>query len=110
MLGLFKRTKAYNNVKAQEFEQLLQEKNTVLLDVRTADEFRAGHIKGAKNIDYFSSFKSKISQLDKDKHYLLYCRSGARSSNACQLMTEAGFEHLSNLSGGIGAWRGPIAQ
>lgn len=49
-------------------------------------------------------FPEKIGKLNKDKHYLVYCRSGNRSGQACKLMAAEGFTNLYNLSGGIGGW------
>ena len=77
----------------------------MILDVRTAEEYASGHLAGAKNIDYQSDdFDTKISQLDKNRNYLVYCRSGHRSSGAVKLMKDKGFTSLSNLKGGLNAW------
>jgi rhodanese-related sulfurtransferase len=55
----------------------------VVIDVRTPEEFAAGHIKGAKNIDFTAGdFKAKISELDRGVTYLMHCQSGGRSGNA----------------------------
>lgn len=75
-----------------------------MLDVRTPGEFSAGSLTGALNIDMTSAaFASQLEKLDKTKTYFLFCRSGARSGAACQLMAEQGFK-VYNLAGGIGAW------
>ncbi len=89
---------------------LLQD-NTVsgtlkVLDVRTPEEFQAGCLPGARNIDIKSdSFDKKISELNKDAEYLLYCRSGKRSADAAVRMRQAGFKNISELKGGILAWQ-----
>jgi rhodanese-related sulfurtransferase len=78
---------------------------TVLLDVRTPDEFEKGFIAGAVNIDYKSAdFALKLDSLDKSKQYLVYCASGVRSSKASDLMIKKGFTSVSVLDGGIDAW------
>ncbi len=96
-------TKKYTDVRAEEFLKLLEETpNAVLLDVRTPAEFASGKVKGATNIDIYSpSFGTAISKLDKNKTYFVYCRSGARSGQACNVMADQGFEKLYNLAGGI---------
>jgi rhodanese-related sulfurtransferase len=77
----------------------------VILDVRTADEFNSGHIAGAINIDYYSpEFKSNIGTLDKNKQYLIYCRTGIRGAAAARIMLDLGFKEVQNLAGGIEQW------
>jgi len=79
--------------------------NFVVLDVRTPKEFAAGHLSGAVNLDYHSTdFQQKISQLARNKTYLLYCQSGVRSGLSFQLMKELGFRNVYNLVGGISNW------
>ena len=64
----------------------------VVIDVRTPAEYAAGHIAGAQNIDVEAAdFAAKISTLDKEAPYLLYCRSGRRSAIAAEEMAKAGF-------------------
>ncbi len=64
----------------------------VVIDVRTPAEYDAGHIAGAQNIDVEAAdFASRISTLDKEASYLLYCRSGRRSAIAADEMAKAGF-------------------
>lgn len=76
--------------------------DAVIIDVRTPAEFAGGKLPGAKNIDIFSKdFTNQIDKLDKDKTYLLYCRSGNRSGQACNIMAGLGFTKLYNLAGGV---------
>jgi rhodanese-related sulfurtransferase len=85
-------------------QQLENAANPVLLDVRTAAEFAGGTIPGAVNIDYLShSFAQKVAKLDKDATYFVFCRSGNRSGQACNMMFKLGYD-VRNLSGGIGAF------
>ncbi|MDZ4683325.1 MAG: rhodanese-like domain-containing protein [Saprospiraceae bacterium] len=96
-------TKKYKDARADEFLKLLGEtQNTVLLDVRTPAEFAGGKVKGAVNLDIYNpNFSASIDKLNKNKTYFVYCRSGARSGQACNLMADRGFENLYNLVGGI---------
>jgi rhodanese-related sulfurtransferase len=98
-------SKNYTDLDGKSFKEKFQsEKNAVLLDVRTSAEYNSGKIPGAKNIDIMSAgFESKVDALDKTKVYFVYCRSGARSGSACNIMASKGFE-VYNLRGGIGAW------
>ena len=77
----------------------------VILDVRTPDEFGAGHIAGAVNLDFEAeSFRSQLEGLAKDVPYAVYCRSGNRSAQAVAIMQELGFSDVRELGGGIITW------
>ena len=77
----------------------------MIVDVRTPEEFNSGHLEGSINIDYNADdFDAKIGQLDKNKTFLVYCRSGHRSSKAVSLMKDKGFRSIKNLEGGISNW------
>ena len=82
--------------------------NFTIIDVRTPEEYAAGHIPAAINRDYKSpTFKDDIAKFDRSKIYLVYCASGGRSASARDMMIELGFQQIYNMSGGITAW---IAQ
>ena len=91
-------------------DQLNEDANAVILDVRTEDEFNEGIIPGAINIDIYKGqgFIYSIEELDKSKNYYVYCRSGGRSGQACSIMRELGFENAYNLLGGIMNWEGEV--
>lgn len=93
------------NLNADQFEEMTKDSGVVILDVRTPQEYNSGHISGAVNMDYYSDFGSSINGLDKSKTYLIYCRSGGRSSGAMQQMKAAGFTTLYNLQGGMMGWQ-----
>lgn len=109
MFKIFERTKAYADLNSAEFEkELKNNKDAVVLDVRSTVEFRSGKIQGAINIDLMSSdFDKRVAALDKNKTYLVYCRSGNRSAQACSVMTSLGVKSA-NLSGGIISWKGEL--
>ena len=94
------------DLSVMEANKWLQSDNPpVLLDVRTSEEYSEGHIEGSTLIDYnSSSFDSKLSELDKDESYLLYCRSGNRSGKAVHKMIGLGFTDVTNMVGGYNAW------
>jgi len=77
----------------------------ILLDVRTPGEIAGGKIEGALELDYRSSdFQQKLQELDKDRTYVVYCKSGGRSGRTCQMMEAAGFSSYYNLEGGMNAY------
>ena len=77
----------------------------VLVDVRTPEEYAQGHIKHARNINYFDTdFMDQIMKLDKNTEIYLYCKSGKRSNNAANKLKDAGFIQVYDLKGGIIAW------
>lgn len=73
--------------------------NTVVIDVRSPEEFASGHLDGALNINWESEFTQVIGQLPLDGEYLLYCRSGNRAGQAKAFMEAAGFSNVTNLGG-----------
>lgn len=87
-----------------------EDHNAVLLDVRTEGEYYQGHIPNSILIDIYKGqgFIYKIDELDKSKNYYVYCRSGARSGQACRIMNKLGFDNAYNLVGGIINWKGDI--
>lgn len=83
---------------APEHKTVVDLANTTILDVRTKEEFTSGHVKGALNIDFHAdSFSEQIAKLDKNKNYVLYCRSGNRSGQATLIMKQMGFPQAENL-------------
>ena len=85
--------------------------NAFLLDVRTPDEFVEGHIPNATLLDIrqAASFMEGLQSMDTSKNYYVYCRSGARSAQACQLMNQLGIDTTYNLLGGFMEWEGASA-
>jgi rhodanese-related sulfurtransferase len=80
--------------------------------VRTPEEFKEGHLKKAINYNVLDSlaFDRQISQLKKNKTYLIYCKSGKRSGKALITMQQKGFKKLYHLDGGITAWTQEIEK
>ena len=77
----------------------------IIIDVRTPEEYAGGHIERAINLDYYSeTFADELNQLDKEKTYLIYCRTDHRSGLALDMMAELGFWEVYNLLGGIEQW------
>ncbi|MFA4890725.1 MAG: rhodanese-like domain-containing protein [Candidatus Paceibacterota bacterium] len=78
----------------------------VVIDARTSEEYNGGHIEGALNVDVsIPSFAGEIVKLDKSKKYLVYCNMGNRSFFASNMMSNAGFNEIFLLEGGIFEWK-----
>ena len=100
------------NLSQEEWEeQLGQDDNAFILDVRTGEEVEEGYIPGATNIDFYlgAEFAEELEKLDKSRNYYVYCRSGKRSEQACAIMNSMGFKNAYNLEGGFMNWNGEVA-
>jgi len=79
--------------------------NIQLVDVRTPNEFKSGHINKSVNINYYDQdFSTQIGKLDKSKPIYVYCRSGVRSKYSSEILKKLGFKTVYNLKGGILNW------
>jgi rhodanese-related sulfurtransferase len=89
-------------------EQLENDQNAVVLDVRTPEEWDEGVIPNAILADFYTGpdFLDTLKSLDKDKNYYVYCKAGGRSAQACSIMNQLGILHTFNLTGGMMQWRG----
>ena len=107
MFNLFKKKPMnYKDITVEEFAALKDKENYVVLDVRSPGELEEGSVPGYLMINFFDAdFKNQVSKLDATKSYLVYCRGGNRSAQACRMMADMGFDKLYNLQGGIGAWK-----
>lgn len=93
------------HVKADEAAKLVEAGKVTVIDVRTPDEFKGGHIKGAKNIDISSeTFERDLAALDKSKSYLVHCQSGGRSTRSLKTFEKLGFKDIYHLDEGFGGW------
>ncbi len=94
-------------VDVEAFAEVIAAPDIVVLDVRTPAEYAQGRITAdAKNINFYDDdFRAQISALPRDASYALYCRSGSRSGKTRALMKELGFRNVTELRGGINAWK-----
>ena len=109
MLGLCSACQSQDipTLEPQAYEEALHtDTAAVLIDVRQADEYAEGHLRGAQllNVLETATFQAGIAALDKSKHYYIYCRSGRRSHNAATQMKAIGLQ-VTDLKGGITAWQ-----
>lgn len=93
-------------------DQLSQDSNAVILDVRTAEELESGFIPGAVHLDIGdpAAFYEEAQKLDPGKNYYIYCGGGDRSRQACLLFQSWGISNTYNLNGGIDEWKGKIEK
>jgi rhodanese-related sulfurtransferase len=77
----------------------------VILDIRTPGEYQSGHIENSIMIDFYSkTFAEEVNRLDKEKIYIVHCRSGNRSTRSMALFKELKFQKIYHLSTGINGW------
>jgi len=94
-------TEAFNFIKKHE-----NDPNLIILDVRTPWEFSDGHIERAENLDFTDpDFSEMVKNLDKDRIYIIYCKSGNRSKKVMELFRNFGFINLYSIKGGFEGWK-----
>jgi len=93
-------------VNSKQASVLIQkDSKLIVLDVRTPEEFKEGHIKGAINIDIRQEDAfSKIDKLNKNAKYLVYCRTNHRSGMAVDHMMQSGFRNVTQMMDGFPGW------
>ncbi len=100
-----------DNLPPAVFATAVQQQPGIVIDVRTPAEYAAGHLSGARNLDYFAyTFWEEMEKLDRSETYYVYCRSARRSVRACTLMRNGGFEKVYHLEGGLVQWREEIGE
>lgn len=108
--GLGERTPAgYENATVTHAHEHWQQGATspipfVFIDVRTPEEYAAGHIRGAKLIP-LPEMPHRLAEVPKDRQVYVYCHSGKRSARAATLLAGQGFTNIENIVGGITAWQ-----
>ena len=97
-------------INKEKFDQLVKDSNTRIMDVRTPGEVSEGYIAGAVIFNDIndSNFDANLDKLDKSKNYIVYCKSGGRSSRAVEIMREKGFKKVYDLEGGVSNWTGEL--
>lgn len=104
------------NEDVAKVEELIKSGKYTVIDVRTKEEYDAGHIQGALNFDYYNDdFEERIEAelKDKNKPYIVYCRSGMRSLYSAEILEELGYTDVTNMKGGFLAWQSagiPVAE
>lgn len=94
----------YQTLNQIEVKELLEKENAVLLDVRTEDEYWEQSVKDSLNIP-LHELEERVEELEKDKTYITFCRSGVRSKTAALILLEEGFIKVFNSQDGILTWK-----
>mgnify|MGYP001196289426 FL=1 len=104
---MFRTNMKYENVTPQKFKEIQEsDEKAIVIDCRTKAEVEMGALEYDLHLDLMNpSIKTTIDELDKNKAYIVYCRSGSRSASLCNYMASQGFEKLYNLAGGIMSYR-----
>jgi rhodanese-related sulfurtransferase len=89
--------------------KLSESAHAQIIDVRTAEEVAEGYIPNMIHLDIYGGqeFMASLESLDKARPYFVYCKSGGRSAQACDIMQALGFSETYNLLGGFSSWTGP---
>lgn len=101
-------TLAVTSISVKEAHEWLADPNASwkLLDLRTPEEFAQGYLKSAQMLNFYASdFREHLLNMDRNQPYIIYCRSGNRSSQALKMMRELGFRNVYEVQGGILAWQ-----
>jgi rhodanese-related sulfurtransferase len=108
---IFEKIKKMNLTQENWSQNLQKDANPIIIDVRTEEEFNEGYIPNALNMDIYKGqgFIYQIDELDKSKNCYVYCRSGGRSAQACNILKQMGFQNAYNLDGGFMDWQGEVA-
>jgi rhodanese-related sulfurtransferase len=86
-------------------DAMTQNKDVQLVDARTPEEYKEGHLQNALNIDVLEAdFKTKAEKLDLEKPVYVYCRSGKRSAKAALILKDIGFKEIYDMQGGYLLW------
>ncbi|GEL06371.1 rhodanese-like domain-containing protein [Rummeliibacillus stabekisii] len=94
--------KGIKTITTVTLNRIIDDKDKVFVDVRTPGEYKTRHIRQFKNIPLGSDF----SKLPKEKEIVVICQSGMRSAQACKQLKKLGYEYITNVRGGMSAWRG----
>ncbi|MET3575472.1 rhodanese-like domain-containing protein [Bhargavaea ullalensis] len=100
-----KPAKGVRTIGADSLKGMLGDRTKQFIDVRTPAEYKGRHIKEFKNIP-LNALPSKAAGLDKAKETVVICQSGMRSAQAARILKKQGFEKVTNVRGGMGAWNG----
>ncbi|MBB6176895.1 rhodanese-related sulfurtransferase [Anoxybacillus tengchongensis] len=99
----------YTNISVDEAAQMMQKEDVVVLDVRTEEEYASGHIPGAILLP-LQQLPDRMNELNKNKTYIIVCRSGNRSAQASELLVKEGFTNIYNMTGGMNEWKGEVEK
>lgn len=100
----FMPAKGIKQISTEDLNKELKDQNKQFIDVRTPGEYKANHIREFKNVP-LNQLPQKTETLSKDQEVVVICQSGMRSSQASKLLKKSGFKSVTNVRGGMSAWR-----
>ena len=101
-----KNTLTYEKIDILNLDKILNDKDIIVLDVRTSEEINAGYIPNSTFIDYYDKdFENKINLIDRSRKIYTLCKSGGRSVKAAEILSKNGFQNVYNLEGGFMRWK-----
>lgn len=104
LVSRFLPVRGVKQIEPADMKTKLGSKGQQLIDVRSPVEFQTNHIKGFQNIP-LPQLKERAHQLVKDQEVYVICQSGMRSMQAAKILKKHGFTHITNIKGGMNAWR-----
>lgn len=107
LFGFSQKDKGFTRLDVNTFkEKMDSEKSKIILDVRTPTEYKKGHLRNARLINFYDqAFKSNLEKLDKNKTYFVYCATSIRSKKAAKALVKLGIKKIYELKGGYNAWQ-----
>ncbi|WP_147802599.1 rhodanese-like domain-containing protein [Alkalicoccus halolimnae] len=97
-------SRGINSISTEELKGKLEERRSQYVDVRTPAEFKNNHIRPFKNLP-LHQLGSKSEKLSKEEEVILICQSGMRSSRGAKMLKKKGFTKVTNVKGGMNAWK-----
>mgnify|MGYP001626396607 CR=1 FL=1 len=104
IMDYFKEPPGLKNLNPDDVERVVKENKARVIDVRTDVEFKNGHIPNVEHIP-LSKLKKRLNEMKPDENYLFVCATGHRSRKAAWILKRRGYDNISHLSGGMGAWK-----
>ena len=93
-----------NQINIEEFKKLISDKDSQIIDLRSATEYNEGHIEGAKNI-FIGTLMDNLDKISKDKKVVIHCQGGDRATIGYSLLARNGFTNILNYSPGMNEWK-----
>ena len=93
-----------NQINIEEFKKLISDKDSQIIDLRSATEYNEGHIKGATNI-FIGALMDNLDKISKDKKVVIHCQGGDRAAIGYSLLARNGFTNIVNYSPGMNEWK-----
>ncbi len=91
------------DITVEQGKKMIDEGEVFILDVRTVEEYDAGHINGSILIP-LTDLEKRLNEIPRDRKILVYCRTGHRSAQASEILVKNGFTQVYNMKGGITEW------